>query len=87
MIEEVTMYRVLCDREDCGDSPQDGDYYAWAQRDIALQDAVDADWYVTDKGTLCMEHRPKCAEPDCDYPLTDDEHGAYCQDHAAAGTP
>ena len=88
MIKEVTMYRVLCDVENCDASPQDGDYWAWAQRDIALQDAVDADWYVvTDKAALCTEHRPECAEPDCGVALVDDEHGTYCADDAAAGTP
>lgn len=50
--EEVTMYRLICDR--CGVSAQeDGDYYAWADKDSAQEEARDADWLFTEDGQFC----------------------------------
>ena len=86
MIQEVTMYRVRCDTETCDESPQDGDYYAWSQRDVAIQDAVDAGWYVTDKSALCTDHAPICAELDCGVHLANDACGTHCEYHAIPPT-
>lgn len=44
MIKEVTMFRVICD--DCGASAQEGDYYAWADTEGALEEASGADWIM-----------------------------------------
>ena len=50
-IAEVTMYRVICDR--CGASAQDGDFYAWATKDSAIDEATGSDWLVNDDGHWC----------------------------------
>ena len=58
-IQEVTMYRVVCDEPGCEASAQDGsDYYAWAHSDAGpYEDAADADWQVTPDGDYCPDHR------------------------------
>ena len=49
-LEQVPMYRVICDR--CGTSAQeDGDYYAWADAEQAEADADD--WLLNDGGHWC----------------------------------
>ena len=52
-VEEVTMYRLLCDG--CGMSAQDGDYYAWADADAALFEATESDWNVIEDKHYCPE--------------------------------
>jgi hypothetical protein len=50
--EEVTMYRLLCDR--CGVSAQeDSDYYAWADKDSAKRGAEETQWLFTEDGAFC----------------------------------
>ena len=52
--EEVTMYRLVCDR--CEVSAQeDGDCYAWADKDSAKAEAEDAGWLFTDDGEFCPD--------------------------------
>jgi hypothetical protein len=83
VIETVKMYRVRCDADGCDASPQDdGDFYAWASSDSAMDEATDCDWYVVDSATFCREHAPKCVEPGCDLELRDAEWGSFCEDHA-----
>jgi hypothetical protein len=58
-IREVTMYRVECDWPDCGASAQDdSEYFAWSDKDDAVQYAVDADWRVSRHGVChyCPDH-------------------------------
>jgi hypothetical protein len=51
-IREVTMYRIVCDR--CGTSAQDdGEFYAWADKDSPIAEAEDSDWLLTDAGDYC----------------------------------
>jgi hypothetical protein len=53
-IIEVTMYRLVCDR--CGKSAQDAsDYYAWADKDSAVNDAECDDWLLRDDGDWCQD--------------------------------
>jgi hypothetical protein len=72
MITEVTMYRVVCDKDGCGESAQDdGEYYAFLDAGQAIDEAVSADWYVVteEDGTqtiLCDDHRPKCGCTGCE---------------------
>ena len=89
----VPMYRAECEAVveagTCRRSPQDdGEYAAWAEPDTALDEARDADYYVTGDtpgGTvvvLCPEHAPRCADADCTARLRSDEDGDRCEDHA-----
>ena len=89
MIETVQMYRVVCDNEGCGASPQDGgDYWAWVDPGSALDDATNSDWYVGDGDNhLCRLHAPRCSAPGCDIALVDAEFGAFCEDHAPEDQP
>lgn len=65
MIKTVLMYRVVCDEPDCTRSPQDGDYWAWADPTTAEDEARDADWDVTDDGKhYCPDHTPAPSGPD-----------------------
>jgi hypothetical protein len=63
MIREVTMYRVECDHVGCSESPQDdGDVWAWADPDTAMDEALDdLWWYRDDTRILCRDHWPVCA--------------------------
>jgi hypothetical protein len=61
-VEQVTMYRVICDR--CGETAQQDDYYAWADFSQALDEARDAEWLITDDGDWCH---------DCVIPAETDE--------------
>lgn len=71
-IQEVTMYRVVCDGPECEASPQDeDDYWAWADAGMAYDRANDGDWYTatTEDGTitaLCDKHAPTCDCTGCD---------------------
>lgn len=61
--QEVTMYRLVCDADDCTASPQDdSDYWAWGSKEGAASDAEDCGWWLDDDGRhLCDEHRPTCS--------------------------
>lgn len=86
-IEEVTMYRIVCDGDECKASPQDdSDYYAWASVDGAELDADGADWFKSEDGSIhyCPDHQPKCVK--CDSRLYSDEHGDKCDDCAEETT-
>ena len=67
-IEEVTMYRVLCDR--CGQPDDDDDCYAWVELDQALFVARELEWLVRDDGLWC----PRCTtwdeEADEEVPIS-----------------
>lgn len=53
-IENVTMFRAICNR--CGKSAQDeSDYYASLQEDIALETATDADWFAYENLHVCFD--------------------------------
>jgi hypothetical protein len=60
-IEEVTMYRMVCDT--CGKSAQEGDYWAWAQPEGAIEEASESGWEFFD---VEPEHHycPDCIEWD-----------------------
>ena len=63
MIHEVPMYRAVCDAEGCEASPQDeSDFFAWAHPESALDDAVDACWYIEGDRLLCPDHAPASCE-------------------------
>ena len=51
MVEQVTMYRVVCDG--CLCSAQGGDYYAWVDEEQARIEADDAGWRVIDGKDYC----------------------------------
>lgn len=53
--ETVQMYRALCDR--CGKCAQDdGDYFAWADDEQAINEATESDWNLFEDGGLyCIE--------------------------------
>lgn len=61
-IEEVTMYRVVCDAPGCGLSAQEnGEFHAWADAGSAIDEAVDRDWDTQGEQDFCREHaRPRC---------------------------
>jgi hypothetical protein len=86
VIREVTMYRVVCDEDGCEESPQQDEYYAWLQRDVALDEATNGYWYVGEFGEFCEEHAPRCV---CGLPIRgepEDEDGLCedCTDEAEA---
>lgn len=55
--QEVTMYRVVCDGDGCRTSAHDdGDFYAWADKDQAMTEADSGDWLCRDDGHWC----PRC---------------------------
>ena len=78
-LEEVTMYRVVCDADGCSVSAQDDtDYAGWSDPATAIEVAHDADWYVGEFGYLCREHAPYCphgCQMGCDADADD-----YCGD-------
>lgn len=91
-IETVPMYRVVCDEPNCGESAQEGDYYAWIDASDALQEASDADWTTRHPYLhLCPEHgrRTVCMGEGDDCPRRDVTEAAdgwvYCPDHIAEG--
>lgn len=51
MIEQVPTYRAVCDR--CGEAHDEGDYIGWADRETALEVALDSDWQQIDGRLLC----------------------------------
>ena len=56
-VQEVTMYRIRCDR--CAACAQDkGDFYAWADAEQAWDDAANGDWNEIDDKHYC----PDCVE-------------------------
>lgn len=86
MIREVTMYRIVCDRDGCDNSPQSEEYYAWLDVDIALDELNDRyDWYTAGDVHLCREHAPRCPAEGCGVALHDAEFGRFCEDHAEVG--
>jgi len=59
MIEEVAMYRLICDWPGCGACAQDqSDFYAWASPDQAIADGAEAGWHEGRDGKTwyCDEH-------------------------------
>lgn len=86
-IREVMMYRVECDADGCKDSPQDeSDFYAWADRSQALDEAANADWYVGEFGEFCFEHAPRCPCGIRIHGDPEDEDG-LCEDCQEATVP
>ncbi len=93
MIQEVTMYRVVCDEPGCEVPAQDEtDYYAWADPGSAVDGAMDGEWIVRDGLHLCPEHgsRKVCMGDDEQCPRRDvteaDDGWMYCPGHIAEGT-
>jgi hypothetical protein len=52
-ITEVTMYRIVCDGDNCDASAQEGDFYAWSDPGQALGEAEGADWLTLDDKHYC----------------------------------
>lgn len=84
----VQMWRVVCSADKCESSPQDdSEYFAWMDPDQPVDEALDADWYVTRKVEnaetvhLCPDHAPRCKVEGCAVMLRDDEFGGLCEDH------
>ena len=65
-VNEVTMYRVICDR--CGESAQEGDYWAWESVESAISEASASDWLVNDDGHWCPDCTIWTDENDCEIP-------------------
>ena len=61
-VEEVTMYRVVCDAPGCGVSAQEeSEFYAWAHAESAIDEAMNDGWDTEGEQDFCEEHaRPKC---------------------------
>lgn len=53
--ERVDMWRTICNR--CGTCAQDedGDYYAWKEKDGADSEAEEFGWLVTAEGHWCED--------------------------------
>ncbi len=70
-IEEVPMYRVVCDGPGCAASAQDEtDYWGWADSDAAVDDAKNAGWLVTEDGKhYCEDHSTWSENEDARVPL------------------
>lgn len=92
-VQEVTMYRLLCDG--CGGSASDlSDFYAWADIDSAVTDAQENDWYTAKQPdgslkVLCEGCAPRCAFEDCLALLDNDEPGPlcdFCRDRSGAAS-
>lgn len=87
------MYRVVCDRDGCEEHPHHNDYYAWAEVGEALDEAINAEWYIRGGGTLalCPEHgyRTVCMGDVEDCPRRDvteaDDGWMYCPEHRHEG--
>jgi hypothetical protein len=65
-VEEVTMYRVICDR--CGQA-DDSDYYAWMDDSQALDVARESEWLIRDDGQWCPGCTTWDEEADEEVPL------------------
>jgi len=56
-IQQVPMYRVICDR--CGISAHErGDYYAWTEVEGAEYEADSSDWCIEGGNHLCLDCTP-----------------------------
>lgn len=85
-VQEVTMYRVICDTDGCDKSPNDDtEYYAWAEKQQAIDEAGYANWWREDDGRVfCDQHQPRCSR--CsgylfqDDAQPDDNGGLLCED-------
>lgn len=51
MIEELLMYRAVCDR--CGSQDDEGDYVAWTDAESALTVAIESEWQQIDDRLVC----------------------------------
>ena len=66
MVEEVTMYRVVCDR--CGKRDESDEYAAWADREQAIYSAEASEWLIRDNGHWCWDCTIWDEEADEDVP-------------------
>jgi hypothetical protein len=71
--QEVTMYRIACDGGCGAHADDDGDFFAWGDKDQAATEADSADWLCRDDGHWC----PRCI-------VLDDESGEYVPKPAKA---
>lgn len=90
MIQEVTMYRVVCDQDGCEKSAQDDtEFFCWSDQESARNDAESADWYMRKDLHLCPDHgyRSVCMHDEC--PRRDvteaDDGWPYCPEHISEG--
>lgn len=84
-LREVTMYRIVCDKDGCEASPADvSDYSAWSDKEGAEEELRESfySWYSGVRGHYCPDHLPRCIRNDCPHELTDDDFGVLCEDHA-----
>lgn len=91
-IKTVEMYRLVCDEPGCEASPQDGgDYFAWADRGSAYDDAAYGFWTIRPNLDLCPDHgsRTVCMGDDEQCPRRDvseaEDGWMYCPDHISQG--
>lgn len=50
---QVTMWRITCDGGCGAHADDDGDFYAWADKDQAETEAGSGDWLCRDDGHWC----------------------------------
>lgn len=80
-VKSVTYYRVECDEPECDVTTSDlGEYSAWGDEWMAIDNWVDSDGVKTPDGrTFCEKHRgAKVCDVDHDHDTSDlaeNEHG------------
>lgn len=58
-LKQAPYYSVVCDYPGCIETAQDGDYSAWADPQLAYEEASDADWllgYGPEQKDYCFTH-------------------------------
>jgi len=54
VVQEIKMYTIICDH--CGeDAGVNSDYSCWNDENVALEQAMQADWIVEDNKNYCPD--------------------------------
>lgn len=60
-VRSAPYFWLVCDYPNCEEkSTEGGEYTAWSEADMAVEEAFNIDWTVTDKGEhFCSRHHPE----------------------------